>query len=68
MISINLGIMNLLPIPALDGGRMLTILVEMVTKKRVPPKVEGIVNCVGLALLLLLSLVVMVKDVIGLII
>ena len=68
MISINLGIMNLLPIPALDGGRMLTILVEMITKKRVPPKVEGIVNGVGLALLLLLSLVVMVKDVVGLII
>ena len=68
MISINLGIMNLLPIPALDGGRMLTILVEMITKKRVPPKVEGIVNGVGLMLLVLLSLIVMVKDVIGLII
>ena len=68
MISINLGIMNLLPIPALDGGRMLTILVEMITRKRVPPKVEGIVNGVGLMLLVLLSLIVMVKDVIGLII
>lgn len=68
MISINLGIMNLLPIPALDGGRMLTILVEMVTRKRVPPKVEGIVNGVGLILLVLLSLIVMVKDVVGLII
>ena len=68
MISINLGFMNLLPIPALDGGRMLTILVEMVTKKRVPPKVEGLVNGIALILLVLLSLVVMVKDVIGLII
>ena len=68
MISINLGIMNLLPIPALDGGRMLTILVEMVTRKRVPPKVEGMVNGVGLILLVLLSLIVMVKDVVGLII
>ena len=68
MISINLGVMNLLPIPALDGGRMLTILVEMVTRRRVPPKVEGLINGIGLILLITLSLIVMVKDVIGLII
>lgn len=68
LISINLGIMNLLPIPALDGGRMLTILVEMVTRKRIPPKVEGIINAVGLILLLGLSFVVMIKDVIQLIV
>ncbi len=67
LISINLGIMNLLPIPALDGGRMLTILVEMVTRKRIPPKIEGIINGVGLAVLLLLSFVIMIKDVIQLI-
>jgi regulator of sigma E protease len=60
--------MNLLPIPALDGGRLITVLFEMITKKRVPPKVEGIINAVGLALLLGLSLIVMVKDVIQLII
>ena len=68
LISINLGIMNLLPIPALDGGRMLTILVEMVTRKRIPPKVEGIINAVGLILLLGLSFAVMIKDVIQLIV
>ena len=68
LISINLGVMNLLPIPALDGGRLITVLFEMITKKRVPPKVEGIINAVGLALLLGLSLIVMVKDVIQLII
>ena len=68
MISINLGVMNLLPIPALDGGRMLTILVEMVTRRRVPPKVEGLINGIGLILLITLSLIIMVKDVIGLII
>lgn len=68
LISINLGVMNLLPIPALDGGRLITVLFEMITRKRVPPKVEGVINAVGLALLLGLSLVIMVKDVIQLII
>jgi regulator of sigma E protease len=62
-ISINLGIMNLLPIPALDGGRSLVLCVEMITKKRIPPKVENIINAVALALLLGLSVLVMVKDV-----
>ena len=68
LISINLGVMNLLPIPALDGGRIITILAEMVSRKRLPKKVEGMINAVGLALLLLLSLVIMVKDVVKLII
>ncbi|MBE6644207.1 MAG: site-2 protease family protein [Ruminococcaceae bacterium] len=68
LISINLGFMNLLPIPALDGGRLITILAEMVTRKRIPKKVEGIINGVGLALLLLLSLVIMVKDIFKLIV
>lgn len=67
LISINLGFMNLLPIPALDGGRLITILAEMITRKRLPKKVEGMINAVGLALLLLLSLVIMVKDVVKLI-
>lgn len=66
LISVNLGVMNLLPIPALDGGRLITILVEMVTRKRMPKKVEGIINGVGLILLLGLSFVVMIKDIIGL--
>ncbi len=63
LISINLGFMNLLPIPALDGGRLVTLLIEMITRKRIPVKVEGIINGVGLALLLLLSVVIMFKDV-----
>ncbi len=63
IISINLGFMNLLPIPALDGGRIITILVEMVTRKKIPAKVEAIINGVGLAVLLLLSVVIMIKDV-----
>ena len=68
LISINLGFMNLLPIPALDGGRIITILIEMITRKKLPKKVEGIINTVGLMLLLALSFVVMIKDVIKLII
>ena len=66
IISINLGFMNLLPIPALDGGRLLTILAEMITRKKLPANVEAAINGVGLMLLLLLSLVIMVKDVIQL--
>ena len=67
LISINLGVMNLLPIPALDGGRMLTLLFEMITKKRIPQKVEGMINAIGLMALLLLSFVIMIKDVIQLV-
>lgn len=63
LISMNLGFMNLLPIPALDGGRLLTILIEMITRKRLPTKVEGIINMVGLVALLGLSFVIMIKDV-----
>lgn len=65
MISINLGVMNLLPIPALDGGRMITLLIEMITRKKLPPKVENTINAVGLMLLLGLSVVVLIKDVVG---
>ena len=66
LISINLGVMNLLPLPALDGGRTVMILVEMITKKKLPSNVEATINAVGLALLLGLSMIVMIKDVIGL--
>ena len=66
LISINLGVMNLLPIPALDGGRTLLILVEWVTKKKLPPNVEATMNAVSLVILLALSAIIMVKDVIGL--
>ena len=68
LISINLGVMNMLPIPALDGGRTLTLLIEMVTRKKMPAKVEQTINGVGLALLLGLSAVILIKDVIQLII
>lgn len=62
-ISVNLGVMNLLPIPALDGGRSLVLTAEIITKKRIPPKIENRINAVALVLLLGLSLLVMFKDI-----
>lgn len=63
VISVNLGVVNMLPFPALDGGRFLFLLIEAIFKKPIPRKVERIVNTVGLALLLLLTAVITVKDV-----
>lgn len=62
-ISINIGLFNLLPLPALDGGRLIFLLVELVRRKPVNPKYEGMVHFVGLALLMLLMVVVTVSDV-----
>ena len=62
LISMNLGFMNLIPFPALDGGRLLTILIEMITRKKIPANVEGIINAVGLAILFTLMIVILFKD------
>ena len=64
LLSINLGIINLLPLPALDGGRILFNIIEMAVGRAVPAKVEGIIHTVGLILLLGLIAVITVKDVI----
>ena len=63
MIAVNLGIMNLLPIPALDGGRIFFILIEMIRRKPIKPEHEGLVHFVGLALLLLLMVVITFSDI-----
>ena len=63
LLTINLGVFNLLPIPALDGGRILFVLWEMITGKRIPPDKEGIVHAIGMALLLLLVLVISFSDI-----
>ena len=68
LITVNLGIFNLLPVPALDGGRLLFIFVEMVTRKKIAKKYEGIIHAVGLILLLLLMAVVTLKDIWSLIV
>lgn len=61
LITINLGIFNLLPIPALDGGRLLFILIEMIFRKPVPQKYEAIVHAVGFALLIGFMLLITAK-------
>lgn len=66
MITINVGVFNLLPIPALDGGRLFFIFIEMIRRKPIPAKREGIVHTVGLVLLLLFMAVISVSDVIKL--
>ncbi|MBR2043857.1 MAG: site-2 protease family protein [Clostridia bacterium] len=67
LITINLGVFNLLPVPALDGGRLIFILLEMILRRPVAKKYEGIVHGVGLALLLMLMVVVTFKDIFSLI-
>lgn len=63
IITINLGIFNMLPFPALDGGRFLFLLIEWIFNKPIPRKVEQIINSVGFALLIVFMLIVTVKDV-----
>ena len=63
LITVNLGIFNLLPLPALDGGRLLFVLIEAVRGKPIDPEKEGIVHFVGFALLILLMIVITIKDV-----
>lgn len=67
LLSVNLGLFNLFPIPALDGGRLLFILIEWVRGKPVPPEKEGLVHLVGMGLLMLLVVVVTFNDILRLI-
>lgn len=63
MLTVNLGIFNLLPLPALDGGRLFFMLIELIRGKPVPPEKEGIVHAIGLILLLALAVVVCFNDI-----
>lgn len=63
LITFNLGIMNLLPLPALDGGRLLFLLWEGITRKPVPAKYEGYVHAAGFVLLMVLMLAVTFSDI-----
>ena len=63
ILSTALAVTNLLPLPALDGGRILFILVEAVRGKRISPEKEGAIHFIGLALLLTLMLVISYYDV-----
>ncbi len=64
MITINVGMFNLLPLPALDGGRLFFILLEIIRRKPIPAKKEGLVHTIGLVLLLALMVVISINDVI----
>ena len=62
ILSINLGILNVLPIPALDGGRMFFVLIEKIKGSPVSRKIEGIAHSIGFSLLILLMIVVTARD------
>lgn len=66
-VSVNIGVFNLLPIPALDGGRLFFLVIEGIRRKPINPKYEGYVHGAGLALLLLLMLAVTFNDILTLI-
>ncbi len=63
LLSVNLGVINLLPLPALDGGRLVFLLVEAVRGKPVPPDKEGMVHFAGFVLLMVLMVFVMFNDI-----
>lgn len=65
-ISINLGILNMLPFPALDGGRILFVLIEWVKGSRINPKISEKLNLIGFGLLIILMIFVTIKDIIKL--
>lgn len=65
-ITINIGLFNLLPLPALDGGRLVFLIIEAIRRKPVPPDKEGMVHFIGLAALMILMVVVTVSDVLKL--
>lgn len=62
LISTSLGIMNLLPIPALDGGRLLFLMIEAIRGRRIDPEKEGLVHFIGFAVLILLILFITYQD------
>ena len=66
LITINVGVFNLLPIPALDGCRFVFLVVELIRRKPVKPQVEGMVHFIGFALLMVLMLVVTFNDIVKL--
>lgn len=62
-LSINVGVFNLLPIPGLDGARLIFLIIELIRRKPVKPQVEGVIHFVGMAILLLFIIVLSFNDV-----
>jgi len=63
LLSANLGVMNLLPIPALDGGRLLFLLIEAIRGKKLPPEKEGVIHLIGFILLMILMAFIFFNDI-----
>lgn len=63
MITINVGVFNLLPIPALDGARFIFLLIELIRRKPVKPEIEGAIHAVGMILMMLLMIIVTFGDI-----
>lgn len=66
LLSVNLGVLNLLPLPALDGGRLVFLLIEVVRGKPIPPEKEGMVHLAGFAVLIGLMVFIMYNDIVKL--
>ena len=66
IITVNLGVVNLLPLPALDGGRFVFLLIESIRRKPIKPEYEGYIHAVGMLLLFAFMIVISIKDVIQL--
>ena len=62
LITINIGLFNLLPIPALDGGRLFFMFVELITRRKIPPKYENWIHAAGLILLLIFMAIISASD------
>jgi regulator of sigma E protease len=65
IISVALGFTNLLPIPALDGGRIMFVLIEAVRGRRIEPEREGMVHLVGMLVLLGLMVLIIIQDIVN---
>jgi len=63
LISLNLVLINILPFPALDGGRFAVYFGELITGKKMPFKIESLINTIGVAILLILALIITIKDI-----
>ena len=63
LLSANLGVMNLLPLPALDGGRLVFLIIEAIRRKRIDPNKEGMVHFIGIMALMALMVIIMFNDI-----
>ncbi|KKT66050.1 MAG: Site-2 protease, Metallo peptidase, MEROPS family M50B, partial [Candidatus Curtissbacteria bacterium GW2011_GWC1_44_33] len=63
ILSVNLAILNILPFPALDGGRLLFVFIEGIMGRKVVPKVEAVIHTIGMIILILLILAITARDI-----